>query len=92
MYFTHGVSFRVCQYTSSSHSSARPEQQHDTLKVRCSNHRASTMSKTKAKELDVKGGNGPTCHCAYCDPRKDRVGADRVWAFALRNPGVNVWK
>jgi hypothetical protein len=50
------------------------------------------MSKTKAKELDVRGGNGPACQCAYCNPRKDRIGMDKVWRFALANPGVKVWR
>jgi hypothetical protein len=50
------------------------------------------MSKAKAKELNVKGGNGPACHCYNCDPRPDRLPAWKVWDWALKHPGISVWR
>jgi hypothetical protein len=44
------------------------------------------------KKITTSTPVGPSCTCAYCDPRPDRVGADKVWRWALAHPGESVWR
>lgn len=44
----------------------------------------------KAKELDNRR-QGDRSQCPICNPRKDRVRMDQVWAWSQQNPGVSPW-
>lgn len=41
---------------------------------------------TKVAELDNRK-HGDRRQCPLCNPRKDRVPMDRLWAWSLEHPG-----
>lgn len=45
---------------------------------------------TKVEELR-QDHRGDRAQCVLCNPRRDRVREDQVWAFVQANPFVNPW-
>lgn len=44
------------------------------------------MSRSIAKELDNRK-DGDRNACPICNPKRDKISADRVWQWSLANPG-----